>query len=276
MAMKHIGTTLDLHGGGRDLVFPHHENELAQSESSTGECFCNHWIQNGLVNLGGQKMSKSTGVFFLVSDVREVVEPAAMRLYLLSTHYRSPIEYGKERLEEAAAALERIRNFLTAAAHGAGETSEEPPAVADLDGTDRAFREAVEAAMASYQEALDDDFNSAGAIGHVFELVRAGNAYLSEGTTSPHHGRLLGWTRRQILTLTSLLGLEVEKAAEGDGEVPEEVLELVQAREEARRQSKRQRPSDLALHRDSVSAKPAFEPRDAAARKGLPKRRKER
>jgi 4-methylaminobutanoate oxidase (formaldehyde-forming) len=152
---------------------------------------------------------------------------------------------------DVAPPLERIRNFLTAAAHGAGETSEEPPAVADLDGTDRAFREAVEAAMASYQEALDDDFNSAGAIGHVFELVRAGNAYLSEGTTSPHHGRLLGWTRRQILTLTSLLGLEVEKAAEGDGEVPEEVLELVQAREEARRQKDWARADEL---RDRIQA----------------------
>jgi cysteinyl-tRNA synthetase len=235
MAMKHVGTTVDLHGGGRDLVFPHHENELAQSESSTGVRFCNHWIQNGLVNLGGQKMSKSTGVFFLVSDVREIVEPATLRLYLLSTHYRSPIEYGKERLDEAAAALDRIRTFVAAAAHAAGASAGEPPAAADLEGADRTFREAVEAAIRAYHEALDDDFNSAGALGHVFELIRTANSYLLEGSGSRHHRALVAWARRAVLELTGLLGLAVEKPEGLDGEVPAEVRRLVEAREEARR-----------------------------------------
>ena len=234
MAMKHLGTTLDLHGGGRDLVFPHHENEVAQSESATGQLFCRHWIQNGLVNLGGQKMSKSTGILFAVSDVMKTIEPATMRLYLLSTHYRSPIEYGEERLQEAAAALERIRNFLTAADHASKSSAEAPP-VADLEGVDRTFREAADQAVTDYHEALDDDFNSAGAIGKVFELIRAGNAYMKEGATSPHHASLLAHARDEILSLTALLGLDVQKPAE-NGEVPASVMDLVQQRETARRE----------------------------------------
>ena len=105
MATKYLGTTLDLHGGGRDLIFPHHENEIAQSESANGCPFCNHWVENGMVNLAGEKMSKSTGHFFAVSDVRQQVDPETLRLYLLSTHYRSPIDYSEERLREGRAAL---------------------------------------------------------------------------------------------------------------------------------------------------------------------------
>jgi cysteinyl-tRNA synthetase len=251
MAMKHVGPTLDLHGGGRDLVFPHHENELAQSESSTEQRFCNHWIQNGMVNLGGQKMSKSTGVLYAVSDVMKVVEPAALRLYLLSTHYRSPIEYGQERLDEAAAALERMRNFLSAAAHTAGASPGEAPPAADLDGVDRTFRETVDRVVREYHEALDDDFNSAGAMGKLFELVRDGNAYLQEGATSPHHGALLAHGRGQILELTAFLGLDVAKEGAADGEVPSEVMSLVQEREDARRAKDWARADEL---RDRIQA----------------------
>jgi len=113
MAMRYLGETVDLHGGGVDLVFPHHENELAQSEASTGKCFVHHWIQHGLVNLGGEKMSKSTKHFFLASDVFARVDPLVVRYYLSTTHYRSPIEFSDERLEEAATAPAKIQNFLS-------------------------------------------------------------------------------------------------------------------------------------------------------------------
>jgi cysteinyl-tRNA synthetase len=234
MAMKYLGKTLDLHGGGRDLVFPHHENELAQSEASTECTFCNHWVEQGLVNLGGQKMSKSTGVFFAVSDVRKEVESDALRLYFLSTHYRSPIEYGKERLEEAAAALERIRNFVEAASHAMGADGAALSDNVELAGDDAKVHLVLEASVREFHEALDDDFNSAGALGKVFEIVRAGNAYLTDGTTSPHYRGILGAMRSAVIDLTLLLGIHAEKGAAA--EVPAEVRSLVEAREEARRQ----------------------------------------
>jgi cysteinyl-tRNA synthetase len=241
MAMKYLGHTLDLHGGGRDLIFPHHENELAQSEAATGRAFCNHWVENGMVNLAGEKMSKSTGVFFLVEDLRKEVEPVALRLYLLSTHYRSPIEYGKERLDEAASALERIRNFLAGARHASGTTARadaRPTSSAmTLEGEDAKFRDAMEKATREFHGALDDDFNSAGAIGKLFEIVRAGNAFLNEGVASSHYGRLLSETSSRIEDLAGLLGLGVGPSAwPSEEEVPSEVMELVQRREEARRE----------------------------------------
>ena len=233
MATKHLGLTLDLHGGGRDLVFPHHENELAQSEGCHDTTFCRHWIQNGLVNLGGQKMSKSTGVFFLMRDVMGEVEPAVLRLYLLSTHYRSPIEYGKERLAESTVALERIRNFLAAADHtasGAPAARPDHPEGADADTLD-----AVDRIRREYDEALDDDFNSAGAIGKIFEAVRVGNAWITEGATSPHHGAILARVAGTVRDLAAHLAIDVDAKRGGAAEPPAEVQGWVREREEARR-----------------------------------------
>ena len=233
MSMKHLGKTLDLHGGGRDLVFPHHENELAQSEAHTGVPFCNHWIQNGLVNLGGQKMSKSTGVFFAMSDVMKEVEPAALRLYLLSTHYRSPIEYGKDRLEEARVALERIRNFLAAADHVSAAGSRELPA--SPDGRDGDVVTEIERTVTEFHEALDDDFNSAGAVGKVFEAVRSGNQYVNEGGLSPYQGAVLGHAAGRVREMAALLAIDVDAGRSAERAIPADVLELVRSREEARR-----------------------------------------
>jgi cysteinyl-tRNA synthetase len=235
MASKYLGGVVDLHGGGRDLIFPHHENELAQSEAATGDRFCNHWVENGMVNLGGEKMSKSTGVYFLVSDVMKEVDPRALRLYLLSTHYRSPIDYRKERLEESGAALERIVNFLRAAEHAAAPGASDAPDPADLAGIDSEFRAAIDRARRSFHEALDDDFNSASAIGKIFELVRVGNGYLRAGETSPHFGALLRAAGETVREATALLGIGFAESGSGDGKVPGGVLALVRQREEARR-----------------------------------------
>ena len=232
MAMKYLGNTLDIHGGGRDLIFPHHENELAQSEASTDCPFCRHWTESGMVMLGGQKMSKSTGVFFLVDDVREHVESAVLRLYLLSTHYRSPIDYGPDRLEESRAAMERIRNFLRAADHAAGTADGDPPA--HLEGDESTFDGVVERAAREFEDALDDDFNSAGALGKVFELVRAGNTWLKEGATSPHLPALARLAASRVRSMIGALGVEAATAT-GEPAIPADVLELVRQREEARR-----------------------------------------
>jgi cysteinyl-tRNA synthetase len=232
MAMKYLGNTLDVHGGGRDLIFPHHENELTQSEASTGCPFCLHWAESGMVNLEGQKMSKSTGVFFLVDDVREHVESAVLRLYFLSTHYRSPIDYGRERLEEARLALERIRNFLRSADHAAGPTPGGVPS--HLEGDDSTFHEAIERAEREFDEALDDDFNAAGALGKIFELVRAGNGWLAAGATSPAFGALGALAAAKVRSMMAALGLDASTDGSESG-IPAEVLELVQEREEARK-----------------------------------------
>jgi cysteinyl-tRNA synthetase len=240
MAMKYLGTTFDLHGGGRDLVFPHHENEIAQAEAATEQPFCRHWVEGGLVNLGGQKMSKSTGVVFNVADVRREVDPVSLRLYLLSTHYRSPIEYARERLDEAVAKLDRLRNFLQAAAHAAGGSASGPePGCAalpeNLEGRDAEFRAVIDRTAREFEEALDDDFNAAGAVGKMFELVREANIYLAEGALSPFYKALLSAVREQVHSQAGLLGLRLEEAAGPAETAPAEVLGLVRQREEARR-----------------------------------------
>lgn len=237
MAMKVFGATVDFHGGGRDLIFPHHENERAQSEASTGINFCNHWMENGLVNLGGQKMSKSTGVLFSVADVRNETEPEYLRLLLLSTHYRSPIEFSRDRLAESKTALERVQNFIASADHalkafpnaGASELRGE-----EGDALGSVARQ-IDTLHHEAEEALADDFNTAGAIGKVFELVRVANSLLTEGLATSWHATVIARAKAAVVGLTGLLGLHVSSAGASDGAVPTNVAELVQLREAARK-----------------------------------------
>src|SRR5262245_823935 len=163
MSTKYLGETFDIHGGGQDLVFPHHENELAQSEAANAKPFANFWTENGLVNLTGEKMSKSTGHLFFIEDIAREVDPEIVRYYLLSTHYRSPIEFSHERLAEAGVAYQRLRSPL-----------ERTGVWTSLDGVapGGALGEAVAQADRLFHEAMDDDFNSAKAIGHLFDLSR--------------------------------------------------------------------------------------------------------
>ncbi len=158
MAMKYLGNHFDFHGGGLDLIFPHHENEIAQSECATGEPFAKFWVQNGLVLLGGEKMSKSTKHFFLIEDVCVQVEPRIVRFYLLSTHFRSPIEFSEERLAEAGVGLGRLTGALDAAAEALGGRCRRRPEqpVSKEDAGSAEAREAIRA----FDEAMDDDFNT--------------------------------------------------------------------------------------------------------------------
>jgi cysteinyl-tRNA synthetase len=238
MAMKFLGNTIDLHGGGRDLIFPHHENERAQSEAVTGQVFARHWIENGMVNMGGQKMSKSTGVFFAVADVRREIDPVSLRLYLLSTHYRSPIEYSRERLFEARAAQERIQNFLIAADHVIAAGDGAPAADGfqpRTSGSLQELHESLNRLEAEAQESLDDDFNAAGALGKVFEIVRLGNSLIAEGTPTAHHRAIVQRARELVIELTQLLGIVWAAPQSEVAEVPSEVMDWVRQREDARR-----------------------------------------
>jgi cysteinyl-tRNA synthetase len=217
MSMKYLGETFDIHGGGQDLIFPHHENEIAQSESATGKPFSRFWCENGMVNLTGEKMSKSTGNLFFIEDLVRSVEPEIVRYYLLSTHYRSPIEFSQERLTEAAVAYQRLRSVLERAGAWDG-----PPGA----GPGGALAGAVADCHRLFREAMDDDFNSAKAIGHLFDLSREVNRALDEGSSSATSAA------RSLLELGMALGLLWSRPA---GESwPPEVLALIEEREQAR------------------------------------------
>jgi|UniRef100_A0A7V3RHE3 cysteinyl-tRNA synthetase len=154
MSMHYLGESFDIHTGGEDLIFPHHENEIAQSEGATGKDFVRYWLHNGMVNITGEKMSKSTGRYFLMEDIIKDFSPNVIRLFLLKTHYRSPIEFSRERLEEARAAFNRIQTFL------------------------EKFKEPVEnftlQKLEEFTEAMNDDLNTPKALGIIFELVNKG------------------------------------------------------------------------------------------------------
>jgi cysteinyl-tRNA synthetase len=169
MSMKHLGETFDIHGGGKDLVFPHHENEIAQSEAATGKPFARYWLHNGFVNVNNEKMSKSLGNFFTLRDVLAQVKPEVLRFFLASSHYRSPIDYSDRSLAEAKAGLDRLYRVKEKAesCRAAGATPFSVPEWEEFDP--------LRNATARFAEAMDDDFNTAAALGRLFDAVRALN-----------------------------------------------------------------------------------------------------
>ena len=174
MSLKHLGETFDIHGGGADLIFPHHENEIAQSEAYTGKPFVKYWVHNGFITVDKEKMSKSLGNFFTIQEILNKFDAEAVRFFLLSTHYRSPIEFSDEQLREAETSIDRyyttvlrIRDFLAQE----GEKERAGP-------DEKALEEMLAKFSDRFKEAMDDDFNTALAIGIVFELVRMLNKYM--------------------------------------------------------------------------------------------------
>ena len=169
MSMKHLGETFDIHGGGKDLVFPHHENEIAQSEAATGKPFARYWLHNGFVNINNEKMSKSLGNFFTLRDVLAQVKPEVLRFFLASSHYRSPIDYSDQSLTEAKAGLDRLYRVKekAEACRAAGAAPSPMPSGEEVAP--------LLSAPARFGEAMDDDFNTAAALGHLFDAVRALN-----------------------------------------------------------------------------------------------------
>lgn len=173
MSMEYLGETFDIHGGGKDLVFPHHENEIAQSEGATGKPFVKYWLHNGFVNVNHEKMSKSLGNFFTIRDILKTYDAEVLRFFILTAHYRSPIDFSDQNLDEARLGLSRFYQALAAAdaflqqgqAKSAGPEREE---IAELS-------ERATSLAARFREAMDDDFNTALVIGHFFDLVRALN-----------------------------------------------------------------------------------------------------
>jgi cysteinyl-tRNA synthetase len=181
MGFKHLGETFDIHAGGKDLIFPHHENEIAQSEAFSDKKFVNYWIHNGFVNINSEKMSKSLGNFFTIRDILDQYDAEVVRLFLLSTHYRSPIDFSDANLKDARAGLDRfytmkegIIKFLA----GKKPPTAKPSELVEI--ADRPMFQKIQNLPKAFEESMDDDFNTAFAIGLIYDLVRDVNKFLSE------------------------------------------------------------------------------------------------
>ena len=228
MSMKYLGETMDIHGGGLDLIFPHHENEIAQSESYTGKPFVRYWVHNGFVMVNKEKMSKSLGNFFTVKEILEKFPPDVLRLFLLSTHYRSPIDFSVERLEEAERSLKRLLNFLDSA-----EVIRSLPE--EGEGGDVIN---VGSYRKEFEEAMDDDFNTARALGVLFELVKEANQlkdrYIREGKIPKATKTSLLEAVEFVESMLKLLGLSLEREKE-EGIEDELIKLLIEVRGELRK-----------------------------------------
>lgn len=181
MSQKYLGTTFDIHGGGMDLIFPHHENEIAQSEGASGEPFARYWIHNGFVNINQQKMSKSLKNFFTIREILDTYHPEVLRLFLLSNHYRSPIDYSEQNLTEAQSGLDRFYTLLK----DLDEITTLSQGNAPQSLGERKLVEELKAFSDKFNQAMDDDFNTAEALGHLFALTRNLNALINQKKKFP-------------------------------------------------------------------------------------------
>ena len=227
MAMEYLGSTFDVHGGGEDLVFPHHECEIAQSEAATRKTFARYWVHNGFVNLGAEKMSKSLGNTLLIRELVKRHDPDALRLWLLGTHYRHPVEFSEERLNEAGRALERFSRLFREAARYAWPPGPLPDAL-------RPFRLRFEAAM-------DDDFNTPQALGALFDLARALYEHVERTEEADAQQALVAGVD-EVKRLGGALGLFARSVVAGPSA---EVDRLVSERSEARKRRDWRRSDEL-------------------------------
>ncbi|MEM5789615.1 MAG: cysteine--tRNA ligase, partial [Syntrophobacteraceae bacterium] len=173
MGTRYLGNTIDVHGGGKDLIFPHHENEIAQSEMAFGHPFVRYWVHNGFVNINNEKMSKSLGNFFTIRDVLRQVHPEALRLFVLSKHYRSPVDFSDETIAEAERGLERLYGTLEAVRQRTPASADDDrPSEDILNKQDSELYEKMVSLRESFNEAMANDFNTAQAIGYIFVLQR--------------------------------------------------------------------------------------------------------
>jgi cysteinyl-tRNA synthetase len=223
MNLSHLGEQIDIHGGGNDLIFPHHENEIAQSESFTGKQFARYWMHNGLLQMQGEKMSKSIGNMVTIDDFLSRHEADALRMMVLNGSYRAPLSYSDDIMDAAERGLDRLRSGLKPAPANAPGSS--PEALAALD-------EQTETAQQTFVDAMDDDFNSSGGLAALFELVRAINTARSAGAT----GDQLKASQETLRTLTGVLGLRLEEKKGAGGDADAFIALLVEVRTEARKQ----------------------------------------
>ena len=234
MSNEYLGETFDIHGGGKDLNFPHHENEIAQSEAIFGKPFVKYWIHNGFVNIDQEKMSKSLGNFLMIKDVIKTYHPEVVRLFLLSNHYRSPIDFTDQAMDEARSGLDKIYAFLERAEEKIGLISDQDVETGDC--------------WQRFSEAMDDDFNSARGIGILFDTVRSTNRLLDQhqDNLSQKIKKTIQSNRSDILKIGNVLGILMEppkvyfdkkrfRGLEQKSIDPAVIDKMVKEREEARK-----------------------------------------
>ncbi len=202
MSRRYLGDTFDIHGGGEDLIFPHHENEIAQSEGATGKISVRYWVHNGFVRVNSEKMSKSLGNFFTIRDILQQYHPEVLRFFLLQSHYRSPVDFSDSALNEARQGMNRIYSMLKALKEEAGGNG------AEAVSTERDKETAVQLEILPkhFAESMDDDFNTARAIGHLFDAVRMINAAMAEKKPVVSSGVLLQ-AEKTFRDIGAVLGL---------------------------------------------------------------------
>lgn len=226
MSLKYLGNGFDFHGGGSDLVFPHHENEIAQSEAYTGEIFVHYWLHNGFITVNQEKMSKSLGNFFLVKDILAHFPPEVLRFFILSTHYRSPLDFSDERLTEASRGLERLKTAQENIRHLEGmKPGGETEAATVLAA-------AVSKAKAEFFEAMNDDFNTALAIGVMFGLAKEINIYYSAvvGSNGETHAETFSSAKKLYQDMAAIIGIledEAEMKTDANAELVEQLMKLI-------------------------------------------------
>ncbi|MBN2283967.1 MAG: cysteine--tRNA ligase [Deltaproteobacteria bacterium] len=249
MSQRYLGETFDIHGGGEDLIFPHHENEIAQSEGASGKPFARYWIHNGFIRVNNEKMSKSLGNFFTIKDILKLYHPETLRLFVLQSHYRSYIDFSDESLAEARAGMNRFyETLLRVKQLLGGEMDFSAITEKDLEGAEREVYAKVEALDGRFVEAMDDDFNTARAIGYMFDVIRLINGYLDEKKFRPTPASLfvLDKTRSTMHELGKVLGLLLED--------PDEYFEKDRTRELLKRGLDREKIESLIRERVEARA----------------------
>ena len=239
MAPKYCGGRLDIHAGGEDLIFPHHENEIAQSECCNGVPFAHYWMHNAFLNIDNRKMSKSLGNFFTVREISEKYDLQVLRFFMLSAHYRSPLNFSADLMESSRAALERLVNAVDNLTFLARNAKDEPMSEAEeaLLAEARAFTD-------KFDEAMDDDFNTADAQAVLFDLVRFANS----NVTGENSRAFIVEVKKVITTLGDILGLILEKKQEV---LDDEIEALIEERQAARKARNFARADEI---RDQLAA----------------------
>ena len=223
MSRKYLGEQIDIHAGGEDLVFPHHENEIAQSEAANGKNFANYWMHNAFLNIDNRKMSKYAGNFFTVRDISEKYDLQVLRFFMLSAHYRSPLNFSADLMEAAKNGYERIVTGVSNLDYLAQNVGR-----SEADEQEKALLVQAEAFITRFDEAMDDDFNTADAISVIFELVKFANTNTGENSSREFAGKLA----EEIVRLSDICGLLVRKQAQI---LDEEIENLIEERKQARK-----------------------------------------
>ncbi|MBU5469035.1 cysteine--tRNA ligase [Falcatimonas sp. MSJ-15] len=234
MSKKYLGDSIDIHAGGEDLIFPHHENEIAQSEAANGVQFAKYWMHNAFLNIDNKKMSKSAGNFFTVRDISEKVDLMVLRFFMLSAHYRNPVNFSEELVDAAKNGLDRITTAVDTLTHMLKKDGRDEK----LTDDEAKLLEEYKAITTRFDEAMDDDFNTADAITAIFDMVKFANSNADENSSVA----FLDALKNQIIEYMDILGIKVEKEEEI---LDADIEKLIEERQNARKEKNFARADEI-------------------------------